>query len=72
MNQFQHKPGTGSLFKNKYKTKDNHPDYTGKIILSKDYKAGSELKIGAWKKVSLKGTFLSLNENTYEPQIIEA
>ena len=71
MNKFTHKPGSGSLFQNQYKNKDAHPDYTGKILISRDYKAGDEIKLAAWKKESTKGTFLSLSENTYEPQVIE-
>jgi hypothetical protein len=72
MNKFTHKPGSGSLFQNQYKNKDAHPDYTGKILISRDYKAGDEIKLAAWKKESTKGTFLSLSENTYEPQVIES
>ena len=68
MNTFVHKAGTGSLFQNQFKNKENHPDYTGKIILSKDYKAGDILKIGAWKKVSVNGVFLSLSENTFDKE----
>ncbi len=71
MNQFQHKPGSGSLFQNQYKNKDTQPDYTGKILISRDYKAGDEIKLAAWKRESTKGTFFSLSENTYEPQVIE-
>lgn len=65
MTQFKHKPGTGSLFKNQYKTKELHPDFNGKIILSKSYKEGEELKISAWIKSSTNGIFLSLAENTF-------
>ena len=68
MNSFVHKSGTGSLFPNQFKNKENHPDYTGKIVLSKDYKAGEEVKIAGWKKTSINGVFLSLSENTYEPE----
>jgi hypothetical protein len=32
---FIHKPNTGSLFKNKYKVKFNHPDLTGKVHLDR-------------------------------------
>lgn len=71
MKTFQHKPGNGSLFQNQYKNKDTHPDYTGKILISRDYKAGDEIKLAAWKRESTKGTFLSLSENTYEPQVID-
>lgn len=65
MTQFKHKAGTGSLFKNKYKTTDLHPDFNGKIILSKSYKEGEELKISGWIKSSTNGIFLSLAENTF-------
>jgi len=68
MTNFKHKPGTGSLFKNQYKVKDNQPDLTGKIILSRDLKAGEELKIAAWMKSTAKGNFLSISENNYESQ----
>lgn len=71
MNKFIHKPGSGSLFQNQYKNTDAHPDFTGKIFISRDYKAGDEIKLAAWKKESTKGTFLSLSENTYEPQALE-
>jgi hypothetical protein len=72
MKTFQHKLGSGSLFKNQFKSKDSHPDYTGKIVVSREYKPGDELKISAWKKETVKGVFLSLNENNYEPQIIDS
>jgi len=68
MNTFVHKAGTGSLFPNQFKNKENHPDYTGKIILSKEYKAGDVLKIAAWKKVSVNRVFLSLSENTFDKE----
>lgn len=68
MTSFTHKPGTGSLFKNQYKNKDNQPDLTGKIVLSRDLKAGDELKISAWKKTTDKGVFLSISENNYDAQ----
>ena len=62
MTQFKHKPGTGSLFPNQ----KNHPDLTGKIILSKSYQEGDELRIVAWQKPYTDGTFLSISENTYD------
>ncbi len=71
MSNFIHKSGTGSLFPNQFKTKENHPNYTGKIVLSKDYKAGEEVKIAGWKKISIKGEFISLSESAYDPQTSE-
>ena len=67
MTNFKHKPGTGSLFKNQYKTKELHPDFNGKIVLSKSYQEGDEVKFVAWTKKTEKGIFLSLSENTYDP-----
>ena len=67
MSEFKHKPGTGSLFKNQYKTKELHPDFNGKIILSKSYNGGDEVKFVAWAKKTEKGTYLSISENTYAP-----
>ena len=69
MQKFQHKPGYGSLFQIHNKFKENYPDYTGKIILSKQYNAGDEAKLAGWKRQSTKGEFLSLTENTYETQV---
>ena len=69
MNKFEHKQGTGSLFKNQFKTKSNQPDFTGKIVVSRDYKAGEEIKFAAWKKESAKGTYLSISENNNESQV---
>lgn len=66
MTQFKHKPGTGSLFPNQKKNTQNHPDLTGKIILSKSYQEGDELRIVAWQKPYTDGTFLSISENTYD------
>ena len=71
MKKFQHKPGTGSLFPTQNKIKDTYPDFTGKIIVSKDYKVGNEIRIAWWKRESTLGTFISLSESTYEPQVIE-
>ena len=40
---YQHKPNSGSLFKNQYKTKDNHPDYKGDGIVN-----GKEVELAGW------------------------
>lgn len=66
MTQFKHKSGTGSLFPNQKKNTQNHPDFTGKIILSKSYQEGDELRFVAWQKPFTNGTFLSISENTYD------
>jgi hypothetical protein len=71
MSNFIHKPGTGSLFPNQFKTKDNQPDLTGTLVMSRDYKAGEKVKVAAWKKTSIKGEFISLSESAYDPQTLE-
>lgn len=51
MSEFKHKPGSGSIFKNKYKEKETHPDYRGKVVLQD----GEEKDIALWIKESSKG-----------------
>jgi len=55
MSEFKHKPGSGSIFKNDYKTADNQPDYKGKVIL----KDGTEQQIALWIKEGANGKFFS-------------
>ena len=50
------KEGSGSLFKNTRKTTDNHPDYTGSIMLN-----GREHWLSAWVKEGKSGKFFSLS-----------
>lgn len=54
---FEHKEGAGSLFKNKFKTKDTQPDRNG------DFKLGGKLyKISGWLKKDKNGEdYLSLS-----------
>jgi hypothetical protein len=52
---YEHKPGSGTLFKNAKKTATNHPDYTGTY---KDHN-GREFEVAAWIKSGKKGDFLS-------------
>lgn len=64
MAKFEHKELSGTLFINGYKTKENHPDYTGSCkIESVDY------KISGWKKNTSSGkVMLSLSFKVDEPQ----
>lgn len=62
MATFEHKAGTGSLFKNEPKQKENSPDYTGSI---KD-NSGKVWRLAAWVKEGAKGKFMSLSLS--EPQ----
>lgn len=54
---YEHKPNTGSLFKNDKKTESKHPDYTG---IWKD-ENGKEFSFAAWIKEGNKGKFFSLS-----------
>lgn len=50
------KDGTGSLFVNKFKKAENHPDREGTVMLN-----GVEYKIAGWLKETKEGEkFLSL------------
>jgi len=55
---FEHKNGSGSIFKNKRKDKENQPDYTGTMrgLDGKDY------RIALWIKDGKKGKFFSLSQ----------
>ena len=52
---YEHRPGSFSLFKNKYKTTDKHPDYRGE---GKDLE-GNPIEVAAWLKESANGKFMS-------------
>lgn len=56
MSDFQHKEGSGSLFKNELKDKENQPDYRGDCLLN-----GKVMEIAAWIKEGKKGKFMSLS-----------
>ena len=54
---YEMKERSGSLFKNNKKTTDNHPDFTGSIMLD-----GKEHWFSAWVKESPKaGKFFSVS-----------
>jgi hypothetical protein len=55
---FEHRPGSGSLFKNDRKTSDRHPDYKGQGVLPD----GTECWLSGWIKKTGKGeSFLSVS-----------
>lgn len=47
---YEMKDGQGSLFKNKRKETDNHPDYTGSVMID-----GVERWLSAWIKTPKNG-----------------
>jgi len=50
------KEGSGSLFKNDRKASDQHPDFTGSIMIGQ-----KEHWLSAWTKEGKKGKFLSVS-----------
>ena len=56
MSDFQHKEGSGSLFKNNYKEKENQPDMKGDAMFN-----GKPVELAAWTRVDKNGNkYLSL------------
>ena len=51
MANYEHKAGNGSLFKNKYKEKENQPDYRG----SGKTEDGQDIEIAGWIKQTNNG-----------------
>lgn len=58
MSKYEQKDGQGSLFKNKRKESDRHPDYNGSIVIN-----GVEHWLSAWIKTPKSGgeKFMSLS-----------
>lgn len=61
MSKYEHKPGTGSLFRND-KKQDKQPDYTGVYVTD----GGVTLRLAAWVKDGKSGKFLSLKTSPME------
>lgn len=57
MSEFQHKPGSFSLFKNDKGDNASRPDYRGE---GKDLQ-GNNVEVAAWLKDGKKGKFMSCN-----------
>ena len=67
MKQHQSEPGKGVLFQNDKKTSEKQPDYKGVITLDRDFKAGDQVKIAAWKKATRVGELISLAQDNFVP-----
>ena len=78
MNDFVQKPNKGSMFLNKWKKGDNHPDFKGSVYINKDLLIELvknrnneliEIKLDAWKKATKDGKpWLSMSVDTYKKQ----
>jgi hypothetical protein len=66
MSNYQNRPGTGVLFQNDKKTGERQPDYKGKFVCDRDYKAGEEFKISAWKKKTVKNYLIAISVDNYK------
>lgn len=52
---YQHKPDSGSLFRNDKKESDKHPDYKGDALID-----GKEFWVSAWINEGKNGKYMSL------------
>jgi hypothetical protein len=64
---FEHKPDSGSIFKNERKTSDNHPSMTGSALID-----GVEYFVDAWTNESAKGRYQSLKFKRKDKQPMPA
>ena len=60
-------PGKGVLFQNDKKATSAQPDYKGVITLDRDFKAGEQVKLAAWKKATRVGELISLAQDNFVP-----
>lgn len=67
MGDFKQKPNSGSLFKNKKKETDKHPDYTGEINVD-----GKLLRLSAWIKDGKNGKWMSLSVSEQRQKTMQA
>ena len=63
---YETKNNTGSLFPNKNKKEDKHPDYTGKMKVN-----GQLMDMAGWINDYKDGKYLNLKISEYKPQTNE-
>ncbi len=69
--KYVHPNGSGSLFKNSYKEKENQPDYKGTITLPD----GSEKELAGWKGTTQGGDVklsIKISDKYVKPQSNDA
>jgi hypothetical protein len=67
MKQHNSEPGKGVLFQNDKKSTPTQPDFKGVITLDRDCKAGEQIKIAAWKKLTKVGELIALAQDNFVP-----
>lgn len=68
MKKYEHKIGTGSLFKNKFKKTIKQPDINGQIRVSRAYMPGEIIKFSGWINENQTNKYYSLSENNFNTQ----
>lgn len=61
---YEHRPNSGTIFKNDRKEKDTHPDYKGEVCLPD----GEVVWINLWVKDGKNGKFFSVGLNPKQPR----
>ena len=65
MSQYKHKADSGTLFVNKFKKNDNHPDYIGTYAMPD----GTIREVAGWLNTGKDSNYISLKfSNAYESQ----
>ena len=62
MSDYKQKPGTGTLFPNKYKQNEKHPSFKGTFVTPD----GTEYRISAWTKTGNAGEYFSVSIDQWD------
>lgn len=56
------------MFENKFKKKETHPDLTGEMVLTKEYRPGDKIRLMAYIRKTKGGRdFVYVMESNYDP-----